>query len=105
VVYRDGDPRAHKLLELARQSARRPSVLAPIDALCAAMARAGQPAANVDLALVALCRALGLPRGAPAGVFAIGRVAGWVAHALEQRAQGYLLRPRSRYLPTPRERD
>ncbi|HEX5660147.1 MAG TPA: citrate/2-methylcitrate synthase [Polyangiales bacterium] len=40
-----------------------------------------------------------MPEGAPTAVFAIGRVAGWVAHALEQRAQGYLLRPRSRYVP------
>ena len=32
-----------------------------------------------------------------AGLFAVGRTAGWVAHALEQVATGHLLRPRARY--------
>jgi citrate synthase len=35
---------------------------------------------------------------------AVGRTAGWIAHALEQRAAGFALRPRARYrasvLPT-----
>jgi citrate synthase len=52
---------------------------------------------NVDGAAVALRAALGLPRGAVAGIFAVGRTAGWVAHALEQYASGQLLRPRARY--------
>jgi citrate synthase len=98
VLYKDGDPRARKLLELAR--AQRATSLTRVEALVDAMERAGQPLANLDLGLVALCRSLALPEGAPAAVFAVGRVAGWVAHSLEQRAQGYLLRPRSRYVPS-----
>jgi citrate synthase len=31
-------------------------------------------------------------------MFAVGRSAGWIAHALEQRAAGFLLRPRARYV-------
>jgi len=100
-LYRDGDPRARALLALARNSARN-ARLARIEALCAAMERAGQPPANLDIGLVALRHALALPEGAAAALFAVGRIAGWVAHALEQRAQGYLLRPRSRYVPSPR---
>jgi citrate synthase len=61
------------------------------------MERAGRPPVNVDGAAVALRAALGLPRGAVAGIFAVGRTAGWVAHALEQYASGQLLRPRARY--------
>jgi citrate synthase len=38
-----------------------------------------------------------MPPGAVAGLFAVGRTAGWVAHALEQVATGHLLRPRARY--------
>jgi citrate synthase len=65
------------------------------------MAHSKQPAPNLDTGLVALTRAVGLPAQAASAVFAIGRTAGWIAHALEQRAQGYLLRPRSRYVPGP----
>lgn len=101
-LYGDGDPRARALLELARRARHSRSALAGVEALCAAMARAGQPPPNLDTGLVALCQALALPEGAPAALFALGRCAGWVAHALEQRAQGYLLRPRSRYVPSPR---
>ncbi|HEX5655723.1 MAG TPA: citrate/2-methylcitrate synthase, partial [Polyangiales bacterium] len=45
VLYQDGDPRARKLLELARQHAP----IKRVDALCQAMERAGQPAPNLDL--------------------------------------------------------
>lgn len=51
-----------------------------------------------DVGLVALASALGLDSGAPLAIFAAGRIAGWIAHALEQRAAGYLLRPRARYV-------
>jgi citrate synthase len=30
-------------------------------------------------------------------MFAAGRLAGWLAHALEQQAEGKLIRPRARY--------
>jgi citrate synthase len=37
-------------------------------------------------------------------VFAVGRVAGWTAHALEQVRDGRLIRPLSRYVgPVPAE--
>jgi citrate synthase len=62
------------------------------------MRAARQPEPNLDAGLVAICTALALPPGAAAAVFAIGRMPGWVAHALEQRSQGYVLRPRARYI-------
>jgi len=46
-----------------------------------------------------LAIALGLPRRSAVALWLIGRVAGQVAHVLEQRAQGFMLRPRARYLP------
>jgi citrate synthase len=52
---------------------------------------------NVDVGLVALIAALGAPPATGPGLFAVARAAGWLAHALEQRAAGYLLRPRARY--------
>ena len=53
---------------------------------------------TIDVALVALTSALGLRRGAPLAIFACGRLAGWIAHSIEQRDAGYLLRPRARYV-------
>lgn len=69
-----------------------------LETVVRAMHAAEQPAPNLDAGLVAVRVALGLPRGAASALFALGRSAGWVAHALEQREQGFLLRPRARYV-------
>jgi citrate synthase len=91
-----GDARARALLELAWEREKAPEV-AIANAVIGAMERARKPPPNVDSAAVVLRAALGMPRGAVAGLFAVGRSAGWVAHALEQVATGHLLRPRARY--------
>jgi len=91
-----GDARARVLLELAWERGKAPA-LAVANAVIGAMERARKPPPNVDSAAVALRAALGMPPGAVAGLFAVGRSAGWVAHALEQVATGHLLRPRARY--------
>ena len=52
---------------------------------------------TVDVGTVALAAALRLPPGTAPGLIAIGRAAGWVAHVLEQYAEGSLIRPRARY--------
>jgi citrate synthase len=93
-LYPHGDPRAQPLLDAA---ARLP--LARQARIVFAIVEATTDAApNVDLGLVALCLALGAPPAAGPGLFAIARAAGWLAHALEQRAAGHLLRPRARYV-------
>ena len=56
---------------------------------------------NIDTALVALERTLRLPEGAALAIFAAGRTAGWIAHALEQRQDGRLIRPRATYAEAP----
>ena len=38
-----------------------------------------------------------LPADAPLILFALGRTAGWIAHAIEQYADATLIRPRARY--------
>ncbi|HWZ91344.1 MAG TPA: citrate/2-methylcitrate synthase, partial [Polyangiaceae bacterium] len=100
-LYPAGDPRGALLLELARNHGARTAPARTAFALVAAMERGGHPAPTLDLGLVALCHCLELPRGTAASLFALGRTAGWVAHALEQRAAGYLLRPRARYVAEP----
>jgi len=96
--YDEGDPRATLLLETARELGGRARAAASLFDLVEAMRAAGKQPPNVDAALVALRAALGLPRGAAAGLFAVGRAAGWFAHVLEQYGSPSLLRPRARYV-------
>jgi citrate synthase len=56
---------------------------------------------NVDFALAALTKVFNLPQDAPLILFALGRCAGWLAHALEQVTTGHPIRPRARYVGPP----
>lgn len=97
-LYPNGDPRAKLLIELAKAHGARSEPAKTAFALLDAIERGGHPAATLDAGLVTLCHCLELPAGSASSIFAIGRSAGWVAHALEQRAAGYLLRPRALYV-------
>ena len=58
---------------------------------------------NVEFYTALLLEALAFPPSAFTCVFAMGRVAGWIAHAQEQLAGGRLIRPQSVYVgPSPR---
>jgi citrate synthase len=98
-LYPQGDPRARVLL--ARAYGRR----GPSGATGRLIRRAEQDLGlrpNLDLGLVCLVRARGLPDAAAFTLFALGRSAGWVAHALEAWDDGRLIRPRARYVgPAP----
>jgi citrate synthase len=89
-LYPDGDPRAAALLVALNPDPWWQEILATVEALT------GQRP-NIDTALVALERTLRLPPGAALAIFAAGRTAGWIAHALEQRQDGRLIRPRASY--------
>jgi citrate synthase len=94
-LYPGGDPRARALI-----AAFTPPP--PFEAARLAGEGLTGEAANVDFALTALVAALGLPGDAAFLLFAIGRCAGWLAHALEQVQTGQLIRPRARYIgPEP----
>jgi citrate synthase len=97
-LYRDGDARVAPLLERALSHKPRAPRVRTVAALIDAMARAGRPKPNVDVALAAVCGALELPIGMGPAIFAIGRSAGWIAHVLEQQRTGMLLRPRARFV-------
>lgn len=100
-LYPQGDPRGSLLLELARNYGARTEAAHTALALVNAMSAGGHPLPTLDAGLVTLCQCLALPRGSAATIFAVGRTAGWVAHILEQRAAGFLLRPRARYVGVP----
>ncbi|MET0182533.1 MAG: citrate synthase [Caulobacterales bacterium] len=90
-LYPNGDPRASYLLEILNP---RPAIAAAI----AASESAGGDHANIDLALAALTIEFDLPHDAPFQIFAAGRMVGWLAHAMEQREHGRVIRPRARYI-------
>jgi len=85
-----GDPRAASLLKALKPSRHLKH------AIDAAQAASGDHA-NIDMALAALTLDLGLPCDAPFVIFAGGRMAGWCAHAIEQRETGRVIRPRASY--------
>jgi citrate synthase len=97
-LYPDGDPRVDPMLASAREIAGASPRLRTLLAVADAMRRAGREPPNLDFGLVAVVRALGLKRGTAAALFALGRCAGFVAHVLEQREAGYLIRPRAEYV-------
>lgn len=96
-LYPQGDLRAKVLLQLAAEALPE----APAVRLATAVAASGRELLgeepNLDFGLVTLAHALELPAEAPLALFALGRTAGWIAHAIEQTATGRLIRPRARY--------
>ena len=96
-VYRGGDPRAIVLLDLIRRAAPKSGQLAVAEALLAEVRQKSLPEPNVDFALAAMARVAGMIRGAGEAVFAVARVTGWIAHALEAYATDGILRPRAVY--------
>jgi citrate synthase len=82
-AYPEGDPRAPALLELVGalgDAEHRSLVQRSVEAAAAQ----GLPPANIDFALAALAHATGSGPGAMPALFSIARVAGWVAHYLEE---------------------
>ncbi|APR87360.1 Citrate synthase (si) [Minicystis rosea] len=100
-LYPAGDPRATAMLAAAIEIAPRNAGVATMRALVEAMHALGHEPPTSDIGLVSLTLALGLPPGSAAALFALGRTAGWVAHAFEQREAEFLLRPRARYVGPP----
>jgi citrate synthase len=99
-LYPRGDPRASSLIAAARAhgTTRHGRALEGLLASVDAMASRGAPAPTIDVGLAATAMALDLAPGLASTLFAFGRSAGWIAHALEQYAMGELIRPRARYI-------
>jgi citrate synthase len=113
-VFRLGDPRAtilrialERMGETLGPGVGRLAFAAEVErAVGAAFARLkpGRPPLqpNVEINAALLLDAVGLPRDAFTPVFAVARAAGWLAHAMEQRTLGRLIRPSSAYIgPVP----
>ncbi|MES2412279.1 MAG: citrate/2-methylcitrate synthase [Pseudomonadota bacterium] len=97
-LYPKGDPRAAQLLDIARRRTDQTRQSRAVFQFVDDMQATNGLFPRQEFALVVLARAMGLPRQAPAALFALGRLGGWVAHVQEQRATGTLLRPRAKYV-------
>lgn len=86
-LYPAGDPRAAEVL---RCLPLRRDWQAVVNRLAAQDMRP-----SLDLGLAHVVTELRLPREAGLVLFAVGRSAGWMAHAEEQAASGQLIRPRA----------
>lgn len=93
-LYPDGDPRAELLLSRIREQGS----ASLTDAVIIAVRDSLHEKPNIDMALATLATSLNLPAGSALALFAIGRTAGWIAHAIEQYQTGELIRPRARYV-------
>ncbi|OYQ36247.1 citrate synthase/methylcitrate synthase [Niveispirillum lacus] len=102
-IYRVRDPRA-EVLKRAVRSLSSPRILLAEQVEQAALTalsrhRPDRPLeTNVEFYTALLLDAVGLRRDLFTPVFAMGRVAGWTAHVMEQEATGRLMRPASRYV-------
>ncbi len=92
-LYPEGDPRGALLMKMLDRGKH--TDLFAIAELAEDLT--GQKL-NIDFGLVAVEIACRLAPGAAQILFALGRTAGWIAHAMEQVETGQLIRPRARYV-------
>ncbi|GIV78262.1 citrate synthase family protein [Litorilinea aerophila] len=97
-LYPAGDPRAACLLEATRAACPDGPAMEVANALIQAVQAHFGLYPNLDFALATLAQALELPAGRALALFALGRMAGWIGHALEQYQSDRLIRPRARYV-------
>ena len=103
-VYRVRDPRADALKGalLRLPPSPRMTLALAVEAAALTLLREKKPGrvleTNVEFFTALLLDALDLPREMFTAVFAIGRMAGWIAHAREQALSGRVIRPKSLYV-------
>jgi 2-methylcitrate synthase len=109
-VYKTEDPRAKFLRKFAQELAKDwkgPKYFDIQEKLVASIARARpnmSPGAaekvnivNVDFYAATTYTFLGIPADLGTSIFAVGRMAGWCAHIMEQHGDNRLIRPESEY--------
>ncbi|HST93943.1 MAG TPA: citrate synthase/methylcitrate synthase [Microvirga sp.] len=104
-IYRVRDPRADVLKAAVgrlKGKANRIAFAEAVEAIALKVLERRKPGrrldTNVEFYTAVLLDALGIPREGFTPLFAAGRTAGWVAHAVEQSRTGRIIRPQSRYV-------
>ena len=100
-VYRVDDARARVLRGMARAVAEktgRTRLFEVAERVHEAVSARTELPVNVDFYSAVVYDALAIPPDFCTSIFAVGRVAGWCAHAFEQYADNRLIRPRAHYV-------
>jgi len=100
-VYKVDDARARVLRGLAKEMAAatgRERLFEVAERVYEGMRARTTLPVNVDFFSAVVYDALDIPPDLCTSIFAVGRVAGWCAHALEQYADNRLIRPRADYI-------
>lgn len=96
-LYPHGDPRAAEILSRLRESHAGTSMMLRLEEIISVAEEISGQRPNIDFLLASICQTHGLPATPALVMFAAGRLAGWLAHALEQQTLGRLIRPRASY--------
>ena len=107
-VYRGNDPRAEAMRDSLQRMgplAKRLAFASTVEERVAAVIERVKPGRtlppNVEIMAALLLDAVGFRRDGFTPVFAACRVAGWLAHAMEQQKTGRMIRPTSAYVGPP----
>lgn len=97
-LYPDGDPRGAELLARLDEIGGPKERVALVRQVTEIARRRGFPPPNVDLGLGALSFCAGMPPGSGQAISTLGKVAGWLAHAMEEYADPTQFRSRANYV-------
>jgi len=99
-LYPKGDPRARRLIEIARALPGQSPAGFRFGPFLDEMLDRENAHPSCETGLVIVCQMLGMPYRSAGAILLMTRCAGWVAHVIEQRLAGTMLRPRARFLGT-----
>ena len=101
-LYPAGDPRARLALQTLYLAYPDSPTIALAQAIQSAVFEVREEYPKLEFALAIFRRHFNLPASSTLGIFALGRIIGWIGHAIEQYHSEQILQPRTRYTgPTP----
>lgn len=99
-VYKDGDPRAAILRKFSKQLTQKigkPELYEMSALIDDTMNKEKGLMPNVDFYSATVYHAMGIPTDIFTPIFAVSRIAGWIAHANEQYEKNRIYRPRGKW--------
>ncbi len=99
-VYKDGDPRAAILRKFSEQLTKKigkPELYQMSILIDDTMQKEKGLMPNVDFYSATVYHAMGIPTDIFTPIFAVSRISGWIAHAMEQYEKNRIYRPRGKW--------